>query len=155
MDSLNVNILKEMIADPNVRSADIAAKYDRPLSTVQRRRMQLEKKVLKKTYNINFRQLGWRTADLLIHVKNGNCEQVAETVLSKYRDFIASTSLRIGSPEINVMAHAFYLDSQDLYNLVENIKSIPEVTEVEWSEVVKVLDSNNTSIIDAVFGKAI
>jgi hypothetical protein len=152
---LNINILKEMIANPNVRSADIATKYDSPLSTVQRRRLQLEKMVLKKTYNINFRQLGWRTADLLIHVRNGNCEQVAETVLSKHSDFIANTSLRIGSPEINVIAQAFYLNSQDLHDLVENIKSIPAVTAVDWSEVVKVLDSNNTSIIDAVFGKAV
>jgi DNA-binding Lrp family transcriptional regulator len=154
LDRLDVGILGEMIANPNARSADISNKYNTPLSIIQRRRLRLEKAVLRKSYQVNLRQFGWRTADLLIHVENANCEHVAEIVLSKYSNFIASTSLRIGSPEVNVMAEAFYLNSQDLHDLIENIKAIPAVTAVDWSEVVKVIDSDNLAMINTLFGRA-
>lgn len=115
--------------------------------------MRLEKAVLKKSYHVDIRQREWRTADLLIYVEKGNCKKVAETVLSKYGNLIASTSLRIGSPGINLMAKSFYRNSSDLHELVQSIKAISEVTAVEWDEVVKVLDADNVAMMDAVFGK--
>jgi hypothetical protein len=64
LDSLNTKIIKELVSNPNVRSATIASKYKAPLSTVQRRKARLENSILKRNYHINIRELGWRTADL-------------------------------------------------------------------------------------------
>ena len=58
LDSLHTKIIKELVSNPNVRSATIASKYKAPLSTVQRRKARLENSVLKKNYQINIRELG-------------------------------------------------------------------------------------------------
>ena len=63
LDSLNAKIIKELVSNPNVRSVTIASKYKAPLSTVQRRKARLENSILKKNYQINTRELGWRTAE--------------------------------------------------------------------------------------------
>jgi hypothetical protein len=55
LDSLNTKIIKELVSNPNVRSATIASKYKAPLSTVQRRKARLENSILKKNYHINIR----------------------------------------------------------------------------------------------------
>lgn len=153
LDALNVSIIKEIIGNPDVRSAVIAGKHSHPLSTIQRRRAKLEQTVLKKRYNIDISRLGWREADLLIAVDKGDCEGVARKLLENY-ETITSSSLRIGDPEINVMAKVFYRRSEHLHDLIESMKTIPSVTSVKWSEVVKVVGSNDAGVIDAVFGNS-
>jgi len=64
LDSLNAKIIKELVSNPNVRSVTIASIYKAPLSTVQRRKARLENSILRKNYQINTRELAWRTADL-------------------------------------------------------------------------------------------
>jgi DNA-binding Lrp family transcriptional regulator len=153
IDALNVSIIKEAIENPDVRSAVIASKYNHPLSTIQRRRTRLEHTVLKKKYQVDITRLGWREADLLVSVDKGDCEEVAKKLLEDYHT-ITSASLRIGDPGINVMAKVFYRRSEHLHDLIESMRTIPSVTSVKWSEVVKVVGSNDVNMIDAVFGRA-
>jgi ApbE superfamily uncharacterized protein (UPF0280 family) len=72
--------------------------------------------------------------------------------LDTYRSNIIATSLRIGNPEINLMVQAFYQNTEELHWLVEGIKSIREVKSVDWSEVVKIVKTDNARMIDRVFG---
>ena len=129
-----------------MRSADIAAKYGMPLSTVQRRRTRLERSVMKKSYHINIKDLGWRNAEILIAVEKGNSEAIARTLLEQHKKNIASTSLRIGHPDVNVMASAFYRTSEELHALIESIRGTPNVTSVEWTELAKEIGTNKTII---------
>lgn len=99
LDALNVSIIKEMVNDANVKSAVIAGRYKSPLSTIQRR-TRLERTLLKKKYQIDISQLGWRKADLMISVDKGNCEDVAKKLLEECKDNVVATSLRIGDPQI-------------------------------------------------------
>ena len=149
LDSLNINIIKELMGNADVRSALIASKYRNPLSTIQRRRTKLERSILKKAYRIDLRKLGWRKADLLVAVEKGNCEEVAKKLLGNKS--VISASLRIGDPDINVMAEIFYGSSEDLHNLIESMRALPSVASVEWSEIVKVVGSNDVEIIDRLF----
>lgn len=50
------------------------------------------------------------------------------------------------------MAEIYYRDSEELHNLMEDIRSMPAVISVEWAEVVRVVGSNNIGVIDAIFG---
>jgi DNA-binding Lrp family transcriptional regulator len=150
LDPLNVKIIKEIIGDPDVRSAVIADKYKHPLSTIQRRRTRLEQTVLKKKYHIDIGRLGWREADLFVSVDRGDCEEVARKLLEKYNNVITA-SLRIGDPGINVMAKVFYRKSEHLHDLIESMRTLPSVSAVKWSEVVKVVGSNESGMVDAVF----
>jgi len=141
-----------MVSDANVKSAVIAGRYKSPLSTIQRRRTRLERTLLKKKYQIDISQLGWRKADLMISVDKGNCEDVAKKLLEECKNNVVATSLRIGDPQVNVMAEIFYKDSEELHNLMEDIRSMPSVISVEWAEVVGIVGSNNVGVIDAIFG---
>lgn len=151
VDELDIKIIKEMVKNPDARSPAIAGKYGVPLSTLQRRRAKLERAVLKKEYRIDIEQLGWRRADLLIAVDGGKCEKVAEEILSSHGNHVATASLRIGSPKVNLMARAFYRDSQELHGLIERIRTMPSVRSVEWSEVVDApqTDPSAEGLIDA------
>lgn len=60
-------------------------------------------------------------------------------------------SLRIGNPQVDIMADIFYRDSVELHQLTEKVKAMPYVTFVEWAEVVKVVGSNRGAILDKVF----
>jgi len=141
-----------MVNDANVKSAVIAGRYKSPLSTIQRRRTKLERTLLKKKYQIDISQLGWRKADLMVSVDKGNCEQVAKRLLEECSSNVITTSLRIGDPQVNVMAEIFYRDSEELHNLMEDIRSMSSVTSVEWAEIVRIVGSNNIGVIDAIFG---
>ena len=151
IEPLNIKIIRELISNPDLSSTDIATKYHMPLSTIQRRRTKLERSILKKTYQVDMGQLGWRTADILIAVEKGKSEQVARQILQNEKNNVISTSLRIGHPQVDLTAKAVYRDSESLHRLVERIKALPFVTFVEWSEEVKVVGNNYPDIIDLIF----
>ena len=150
-DDLNIKIIRELINNPDISSTDIAAKYGIPLSTIQRRRAKLEESVLSKAYNLDIRKLGWRTADLLISVEKGKAEETAQKLLENNKVNVIMASLRIGNPQVDIMADVFYRDSIELHALTEKVKAMPYVKYVEWAEVVKVVGSNSGSILDKVF----
>jgi DNA-binding Lrp family transcriptional regulator len=152
MDALNVKIAKQLMNNPDISSVEIATICKSPLSTVQRRRAKLEESLLKKNYSLDVRQFGWRVADLLIAVDKGKGEEVAKRLLHERRDNVLSVSLRIGHPQVNIIAEVFYRNSEELHNLIESIKAYPEVSMLEWSETVKVVGRNNYSaMLDAIF----
>lgn len=117
LDDLNIKIVRELINNPDVSSTDIAAKYDRPLSTIQRRRAKLEQSIISKAYNLDVRKLGWRTADLLISVEKGKTEETARKLLENNKVNVIVASLRIGDPRVDIMADIFYKDSIELHDL--------------------------------------
>lgn len=153
LDSLNAKIIKELVSNPNVRSVTIASKYKAPLSTVQRRKARLENSILKKNYQINTRELGWRIADLFLSVEKGRSEELAKKILDSNgnNNIILNTSLRIGNPEINVSAQVLYKGSEELLEIIESVKAIPYVKNVDWSETVKVVGSNNIGMLERLF----
>ncbi|MEO9295690.1 MAG: Lrp/AsnC family transcriptional regulator [Nitrososphaera sp.] len=150
-DTLNINIAKEILNDADVRSADIAARYGMPLSTIQRRRTRLERSVLKKNYQVNIKDLGWRNAEILIAVEKGKSEEVAKMLLKQHDKNIASASLRIGHPNVNVMVSVFYRTSEELHSLIEAIRGTQNVTSVEWTELAKEVGTNRSIISEMLF----
>ena len=155
LDSTDVNIIRELVNNPKARSADIAYKYKIPLSTIQRRRTRLERSsILKHRYYIDVRQFGWRTADILIGVEKGDCVQVANKILEDYKDNVISTSLRIGNPQVNASAKVIYKSSQELFNLIQTFRAIPNVSVVEWYEEVEVIGFNYASLVNTLFNNS-
>ena len=150
MDKLNLNIIKELLTDPDISSTQIASKFGAPLSTIQRRRTRLERSILLKEYNINTRKLGWRTAELLIAVEKGESEDTAKLLLEDKDCNVISTSLRIGHPQVDVMASIFYKDTQQLHRITETVKAMPYVTFVEWAEVIKVIGKKTERMFEAL-----
>lgn len=153
-DALNIKIIKELVNHPDISSTEIAAKYGVPLSTIQRRRAKLEEWVIKKTYTLDIGKLGWRIADLLVSVEKGKGEETAQKLLQNNGSNVVIASLRIGHPQVNIMAEIFYRDSQELHYLTERVKGMQYVTYVEWAEVVKIVGSNFPAMLEKVFSYA-
>jgi DNA-binding Lrp family transcriptional regulator len=122
--------------------------FNAPLSTIQRRRARLEESMLKKEYTLDMRKFGWRVADLLISVEKGKAEETAQKLLQASKNNVITASLRIGHPQIDIMASVFYKNSQELHKLTETIKAMPYVTYVEWAEIVKVVGTNVGGVLD-------
>jgi DNA-binding Lrp family transcriptional regulator len=148
LDSIDINIIKELIDDPNVKGAAIAAKLRIASSTIQRRRAMIESSsILRKAYEMDLTKLGWREADLLITVEKGRCRDVAQQLLSKFKNNVRSSTLRIGDPEVNVVADIIYKSSPELLEIIENVKNLDLVSFVEWSEITEIVGKNNIDVI--------
>jgi DNA-binding Lrp family transcriptional regulator len=137
MDGIDKSIINELIHDPHLSSKHISDKIEVPLSTVQRRRTALEISILNKMYSLDLSTFGWRIADLLIGMHNGDPHSTASNIVKENSKNIVSASLRIGSPEINLGAQIRYKSSQELHQILQNIRALDNVDRVEWSEIVE------------------
>jgi hypothetical protein len=104
--------------------------------------------LLTKSYNLDLRKFGWRTADLLIAVDKGKANETAQKLLADSSTNVISASLRIGHPQTDIMAGFYYRDSIELHSLVEKIKTMLYVQQIEWTEVVKLMENNIGAMID-------
>lgn len=148
-DSLDINIIKELLTNSNIRTADIAARYKIPLSTIQRRRARIENSILEKKYHLDIKKRDWRRGMILANVTEGRAKEVAKMILERYKDNTISSSTRINDQN-NVIAEVIYNDPSDLHNIIEQIKGNPYVTTVTWSELVEVIGSSNAPLIRAL-----
>jgi DNA-binding Lrp family transcriptional regulator len=154
LDELDIKIIKELFNEPNITSTDIAQKHNEALSTIQRRKLKLERGLIKRNYTIDIAKLGWRLADLSISVEKGRAKKTAQELVSSRRNNVIGASLRIGDPIVDIMASVFYKDSQELHDLIESVKAMPNVTHVEWSEIVERTESNVAYMIERVLASA-
>jgi len=104
-----------------------------------------------KDYQLDSKEFGIRTADLLIGGIKGDSSTIARQLLSKYDKNISTVSLVMGDPGINVGAKVLFRNTEKLYNLVQEIKGMNNVNYVKWLEEVKVIGNKNATIVDTLF----
>jgi len=151
-DHTNLKIIEELVADPSLSSSSLASKLEIPLSSLQRRRSKLEKTVLSKSYNINLRSFGGKIGEVVINVEKGKSREVAKQILKKFKQNVMSVSTRINA-EHNISAQIMYDDTAELHNLLENIKSMPFITSLQWSEIVETIGDNRLAVMGALFSR--
>jgi DNA-binding Lrp family transcriptional regulator len=148
-DSIDINIIRELLTKSNIRSADIASKYKIPISTIQRRRKRLEDSVLEKKFLLDITKRGLRTGMILANVERGKAKEVAKMILERHKSNAISSTTRINDQN-NVIAEIIYNNSSELHNILEQVKEIPYVSSVTWSELVEVIGNNDAPIIAAL-----
>lgn len=145
LDRLSKDIINELIQNPNLTSESIARAVKSPLSTVQRRRTALERSVLTKSYTLDMSLFGWRIADLMIELEKGDPFSISKNIIQNNSKNIMNASLRIGSPQVNMVAQICYRSSKELHHILQGIRALEKVGRVEWSEIVQVISKNDTS----------
>jgi DNA-binding Lrp family transcriptional regulator len=149
IDKTNLKIIKQLIDNPNIKSSEMAEKLHIPLSTIQRRRAALEKTdIIKKEYSFDLKKYGIRVADLLIGIKNGEIKQVLDGIHENHQKNIISVSNKIGDPSIGYGIKIAYSNSNQLFNILEEIKKNPIVVNVKWYESVTEEKIQKSAIID-------
>lgn len=120
-----------------------------PRATVQRRRNYLEKHYLEFSYSLKLKNLGYRRVDLLIYTGGGSTISIADKLLE--RDEVVYVGRSIGEHTIDLRAEVIIKDNSQLLDLLEEVKGMPSVRDVVWSEIVQVLGKKSsvpTSIIN-------
>jgi DNA-binding Lrp family transcriptional regulator len=149
LDSIDINIIGELLAKADIKSVDIAYKYKVPISTIQRRRKRLVNSILDKKYLIDITKRDLRTGIILANVQRGKAKEVAKMILERHISNAISSSIRINDQN-NVMTEIIYNTSSELYNILEQVKKIPYVSSASWSELVEVVGNNDVPIIAAL-----
>jgi DNA-binding Lrp family transcriptional regulator len=149
LDDTNIKIIKELLQSPDLKSIDLSTKLKVPLSTIQRRRTRLESSILKKKYDFELAMWKYRTASINVKVERGRAEETGKEILDRFPDIVVRVSTRLNTHS-NIAVDIIYKTSQDLHSMLEQIKSMPYVSYVDWSEIVKVIGDNTYKVIDNV-----
>ena len=151
LSDIDKKILKVLLNPPNGRPSShaMAAKLGIPRTTVQRRRNYLEKHFLEFAYALKLKDLGYRRLDLLIYTEGGNTNVIAQKLLA--RDEVVYVGKSIGEHTIDLRAEVIIRDNSQLLDLMEEVKAMPSVRDVIWSEIVQIVGRKRSvpnSIID-------
>jgi len=137
LDRINLKIIEELIGNGDIKSSEISAKLKIPLSTIQRRRSNLEKlSIIKKNYIVDLKKLDLRIAEIMIGTSSGESQNIMTEVYNKHKTSIIDMSLRIGNPDTNVSFRIAYKTSLELFEVLEEIKQMDTVNNVTWSEYI-------------------
>jgi DNA-binding Lrp family transcriptional regulator len=152
LSTVDKKMLK-LLLDPSARlsSRALAEKLGLPRTTIQRRRNFLEKQYLEFSYALKLDELGYRRVDLLIYTGGGQTVKVAEKLL--LREEVVYVGRSIGEHTIDLRAEVIVRNNSQLLDLLEEIKAMPSVRDVVWSEIVKIIGKKRSvpsSIIDAM-----
>ena len=147
LDKINLKIIDELLSNADVGSSDIAKKIKIPLSTVQRRRRNLERmSVIKKNYDLDLGIFGLRIAEISLEIANGETQRVVGQLKSQKENQVVNAYLRVGDPQINASVVVVYKTSEQLFTIIENMKKNPDISRVSWSEYIS-QDRNTQQII--------
>jgi DNA-binding Lrp family transcriptional regulator len=135
IDDLDQKLLELILK--GYENKKIATEVKTPLSTIQRRIKKItENRYISRKNELNYKKLGLRKGFLQILLKGDNSGEVVKK-LAKI-DGITAISEVTGS--FDILCICVFTDTDDLFRLLENIKTIERVHEVSWSEEVRSMD---------------
>ena len=138
LDSTDMQIIEELLGNADISSTEIASKLKVPLSTIQRRRAILESmSVLEHKYKLNPINFGLRPVQFWIKVKGGKADEVANHIFDKY-DNVLNATVQMNTIS-NVGILAYFNNSEEVFWMLEAIKSMKYVERVEFAEIINVV----------------
>lgn len=150
LTDMDKRILKVLLEpDGRLSSVDLEKMTGLPRTTVQRRRRRLEKRFLDFQYVLKLEHLRFRRVDLLIYTGGGATKEIAKKLLS--RNEVVYVGRSIGEHTIDLRAEVIIEKNSELLDLLEEVKAMPSVRDVIWSEIVEVIGKKRSipsSIID-------
>ena len=154
LDKINIEILRNIIRNPDIKSSEISEKIGIPLSTVQRRRSKLENSaILKKNFESDFHRLGLRIADLLIKISKGDIETIVNEIVNLHSKSILEVTVRIGQPDINLAIRVAYKDNDEIYEIMRSFNTIETLDSIQWSEILKEVTTDKHELTENLFSR--
>jgi DNA-binding Lrp family transcriptional regulator len=149
IDEFDAKLLSLLTSQVSYSSKELAAKLDKPLSTVQRRiRILFENGYIKKKYEVDYLKLGCRKGVLHIYLKDGDTECVAKKVLKISGVILVSVPL--GHSDLS--ASFVYKTNEDVLRFIRQVKKLPEVQKVTWMEEVFSLSATQPVLKECLSG---
>lgn len=138
LSRLDKEILKILLnPDGRLSSEVLSKRTGSPISTIQRRRKQLEEEYLELSYTLIIEKFGWRRVDLLISTTSGKTDTIANQLLE--REEVVYVGKSIGEHTIDLRAEIIVRDNAELLDVLEEVKAMEGVRDTVWSEIVHVI----------------
>ena len=114
--------------------ATIAAEVKTPHSTIQRRiRKIFKNQYIKRKNELNYKKLGLRKGYLQISLKGDKSYEIAQKLAGI--SGIVSVS-EVSGNDFDILCVCIFKNTNDLFSLLENIKTIERIDKVAWAEEV-------------------
>jgi hypothetical protein len=151
LSSVDSMILEEILSQEEKKTSEVLSKKLRiPLTTIQRRRKQLEKELLKMEYFFRLDEFGWRRIDFFISTRNGNTDEVAKDLLTMEPIIFVGKSIRRHTIDLRV--ESIVKDNSQILDLMEKMRAMSGIKGVVWSEIVRTV-ARKSSIPSSVIGQ--
>ncbi len=138
LDSTDMQIIEELLGNAYISSTEIASKLKVPLSTIQRRRAILESiPILEHKYKLNPLSFGLRPVQFWVIVEGGKADEVAKHIFDKYDNVLNATIQMNALSNVGILA--YFNNSEEIFWMLETIKSMKYVNRVEFAEIVSVI----------------
>jgi DNA-binding Lrp family transcriptional regulator len=132
IDNLDQKLLELLIK--GYENKKIATEVKTPLSTIQRRiRKIFENQYVSRKNVINYKKIGLRKGYLQVSLKGDNSYEVAQK-LAGISGIISVSEVR--SNDFDILCICVFKSTDELFSLMENIKTIERINKVAWSEEV-------------------
>lgn len=149
ISKVDKEILKVLLEpEGNVSSTALSEKLGVPLTTIQRRRNHLENKYLDVTYSLRLGRLGFRRIDFFLYTAGGGTAEIGRELLRHKQ--IVKVGQSVGEHTIDLRVEAVIKDSAELLNLLEEMKAMPNVKDVIWSEIVNVIGVKRSIPVEVI-----
>lgn len=135
-------ILHQLIeSSGRVSTLTLARQLDIPMSTIQRRRVRLEKNIINMSYSLRLKKLGWRTGTLLVSASDGNAENLGRQIL-EIDDTVVSVTRIVGESGMDLMVEVIFKETEELLALIDHVKSMGGEKKMFWGESVNLIGRN-------------
>ena len=142
MDKTDFKIISLMVLGQD--NKEISSTLKIPLSTIQRRtRRILQSEMVQVEYQPNFKLLGIAKGLLHVYLRNGQLRDTAVKISEMQG--ILSSSIHVGNSD--VVSEFVYENSEDLVDIIADIKQIEGVDRVLWSEEVFKVPSHKENVM--------
>ena len=148
-DKLDILIIKELLTDPYIQTLEISIKSGIPLSITHKKRRLIESKVLQTRYFLDFQKLGlyFRFADIFADIKENKVyDLVNQLYLSHFTKNMLKL-IKIKTPSEGICIRTMYQTSDELFFLMDEVKSCPFISNVHFSEEIEVIGDNTLNVI--------
>src|SRR5256712_3039977 len=131
-------ILKNLLATrAQIASRLLSEKLGISPGATRPQHKELAREYLAIMYSSTLEKYGWRQLEFLISTVGGRTMAIGKDLLK--RDEVAYVARTIGQFTIDLRAEVFVQSSDELVNLIEEVKAMKGVKELIWSEVVEVV----------------
>jgi DNA-binding Lrp family transcriptional regulator len=131
IDDVDQKLLELLIR--GYENKKIATEVKTPLSTIQRRiRKIYENQYVSRKNELNYNKLGLRKGYLQISLRGDKSYEVAQK-LAGIRGVIAVSEL---TGNFDILCTCIFKNTDELFNLIEDIKTIERIDKVTWAEEV-------------------
>jgi hypothetical protein len=93
--------------------------------------------IVKHQYTLEPINFGFRPVEFWVLVKKGQADELARNIFDKFEN-VLQVSVHINSIS-NICVNGYVGSSEQLYAMIEEIKSMPFAEDVEFAETVKVI----------------